>query len=100
MKRDDIRKSLDIRFGKAYTIEENVSMTALHCDLVILAGVTVRYADAGRPVSKQGWGTAYISSCLVLEKELPGAIEKALERALENATEELLRKAKAMPWIA
>ena len=99
MSRNEIKNNLGKWFGKAYTIEEAVSMTAVHCDLVILAGVTVRYTDAGRPVSKQGWGTASISSCLVLEKELPGAIEKALEKALENATEELfLRKAKEASW--
>ena len=101
MSRNEIKNNLGKWFGKAYTIEEAVSMTAVHCDLVILAGVTVRYTDAGRPVSKQGWGTASISSCLVLEKELPGAIEKALEKALENATEELFfRNAKEMSGIA
>ena len=90
MKRTEIKRNLDIRFGKAYTIEETVSMTALHCDLVILAGVTVRYTDAGRPVSKQGWGTYSVSSSLNLDRVVPEAVEKALEMALENAVADLM----------
>ncbi len=93
MKRKDIIKGLvkglEKKYGKSYTIEETVSMTALHCDMVILAGVTVRYTEAGCPVSKQGWGTHSVSSNLNLDRIVPEAVEKALEIALENATADI-----------
>lgn len=90
MNRIEIKRNLDFLFGKSYTIEENVSMTALHCDLVVLAGVTVRYTEAGYPVSKQGWGTYSVSSSLNLDRVVPEAVEKALEMALENAVADLM----------
>jgi len=92
MKKNDIMRKLDKRFGGGnYSIEESVSLTAIpHEDLVILAGVVLHYTEGGRNYRRQGWGTHSVSSFMSLDRILPGAIDSALVMALDNVTEGLL----------
>lgn len=96
MKKNDIMKRLDHRFGRSkYTVEESVSLTAIpHEDLVILAGIVLHYTEDGRSYRRQGWGTHSVCSFMNLDSILPGAIDSALVMALEDATEGLLERRK------